>query len=433
MTLEGTNTYVVAADGGAYVIDPGPADAGHLARGARGGRRATARSRASCSPTRTSITPRRCEAARRAAALGQRRQRRRELGEREPGAARAAPARAAAPRSALSGRPTPGHAADHVCLLLGDGLLLRRPDPRPRARASSRRDGGSLADYLSSLRALRRARARAALPRPRPLDHRPGGEDRRVHRAPARPRAQAARRARRGRALARSAAGPRPGTTSRASCAPPRRSRCRRTSRSSRPRAALDRPSSATDASHGRIESRRARRRAQQAARARRRRRGRRSPPPRRPASGGGSSAGRCRDRGRAARRRDHGAGRDPPRPLGRAAHPRAQHDRRRLVRRRASATARTGSGSSTSTGASPAAGSPRSPATRASPLDRFVRTLGLRRIALREEEALEGELRAALEAYSAGVNAAAEAAPRCRSSSSSCASASSPGARPTP
>ena len=43
--------------------------------------------------------------------------------------------------------------------------------------------------------------------------------------------------------------------------------------------------------------------------------------------------------------------------------------------------------------------------------LDRFVRTLGLRRIGLLEEAALEGDLRRALEAYSAGVNAAAEAA----------------------
>jgi penicillin G amidase len=43
--------------------------------------------------------------------------------------------------------------------------------------------------------------------------------------------------------------------------------------------------------------------------------------------------------------------------------------------------------------------------------LDRFVRTLGLRRVALREEAAMDAELRAALEAYSAGINAAAEAA----------------------
>ena len=42
---------------------------------------------------------------------------------------------------------------------------------------------------------------------------------------------------------------------------------------------------------------------------------------------------------------------------------------------------------------------------------DRFIRTLGIRRVALREESELRGELRSALEAYCAGVNAAAEAA----------------------
>ena len=42
---------------------------------------------------------------------------------------------------------------------------------------------------------------------------------------------------------------------------------------------------------------------------------------------------------------------------------------------------------------------------------DRFVRTLGLRRIALAEEEALGEELGSALAAYSAGINAAVEAA----------------------
>ncbi|MFL5869796.1 MAG: penicillin acylase family protein [Solirubrobacterales bacterium] len=43
---------------------------------------------------------------------------------------------------------------------------------------------------------------------------------------------------------------------------------------------------------------------------------------------------------------------------------------------------------------------------------DRFVRTLGLRRAALREEAALTGELKDAMHAYSAGVNAAADSAP---------------------
>jgi penicillin amidase len=43
--------------------------------------------------------------------------------------------------------------------------------------------------------------------------------------------------------------------------------------------------------------------------------------------------------------------------------------------------------------------------------LDRFIRTLGLRRVGLREEADLGRDLRAALDAYSAGVNAAAAAA----------------------
>ena len=43
---------------------------------------------------------------------------------------------------------------------------------------------------------------------------------------------------------------------------------------------------------------------------------------------------------------------------------------------------------------------------------DRFVRTLGLRRAALAEEAALGGELKTAMEAYAAGVNAAVAIAP---------------------
>ena len=45
-------------------------------------------------------------------------------------------------------------------------------------------------------------------------------------------------------------------------------------------------------------------------------------------------------------------------------------------------------------------------------PVDRFVRTLGLRQVALKEAASLEGRTRAALEAYSAGVNAAAAGPP---------------------
>jgi penicillin amidase len=45
-------------------------------------------------------------------------------------------------------------------------------------------------------------------------------------------------------------------------------------------------------------------------------------------------------------------------------------------------------------------------------PMDRFLRTLGLRRIALREETELSDRLAAAMDAYSAGVNAAAAVQP---------------------
>ena len=41
-------------------------------------------------------------------------------------------------------------------------------------------------------------------------------------------------------------------------------------------------------------------------------------------------------------------------------------------------------------------------------PTDRFMRTLGLRRAAEREAEAIQPELRSALDAFCAGVNAAA-------------------------
>jgi penicillin G amidase len=44
-------------------------------------------------------------------------------------------------------------------------------------------------------------------------------------------------------------------------------------------------------------------------------------------------------------------------------------------------------------------------------PVDRLMRTLGLRRVALREEAELEGELRSLLDAYCAGLNAAVAAA----------------------
>ena len=69
VTLEGTNTYVVAAGDGAFVIDPRPADEAHAAA-VLAAADARAGSRASCSPTRTRIIPRRVAARRGAASVG---------------------------------------------------------------------------------------------------------------------------------------------------------------------------------------------------------------------------------------------------------------------------------------------------------------------------------------------------------------------------
>ena len=132
--------------------------------------------------------------------------------------------------------PTPGHATDHVCFLLGkvgfcgDLVLGHGSSFVPP-------DGGSLAAYLDSLERLRARDLELLCPGPRPLDRGSGGQDRRVPRAPPDARAQAAGRARGGRALARAPAGPGLGRRAAASCGPPRRWSCRRTSRSSRRRA----------------------------------------------------------------------------------------------------------------------------------------------------------------------------------------------------
>ena len=66
--------------------------------------------------------------------------------------------------------------------------------------------GNALALYMESLRRLRALDARRAVPGPRAGRVGPGGEARRVHRAPPRPREPAARRARARPALARRAA-----------------------------------------------------------------------------------------------------------------------------------------------------------------------------------------------------------------------------------
>lgn len=143
MTLEGTNTYVVGRDP-AIVVDPGPDDAGHLdavreAAEGRGGLGGIVLTHAH-----------------------------------EDHAAGAEPLATAtgAPLLPTEGRdqagpfrvlPTPGHSADHVCLLLGSACLC---GDLILGEGSSfvPPDGGSLATYLDSLRRLRRAEPELLLP-----------------------------------------------------------------------------------------------------------------------------------------------------------------------------------------------------------------------------------------------------------------------------
>jgi glyoxylase-like metal-dependent hydrolase (beta-lactamase superfamily II) len=164
MTLEGTNTYVVAAAEGAYVIDPGPDDADHLdtvraaaseAGGIAGVLLTHSHSDHSAgagtlgAPIIWGAVSRGDEAHALAAAAG---------GAVSSGEFRTVPASASdAPTRVgpFSVIPTPGHAADHVCftwgrvcfcgdLVLGHGSTIVPPAA----------GGGSLADYMDSLARL---------------------------------------------------------------------------------------------------------------------------------------------------------------------------------------------------------------------------------------------------------------------------------------
>ncbi len=128
MTLEGTNTYVVGADP-AIVIDPGPADEGHIEtvraeaerRGGLGG---------------YLLTHSHFDHAEGAAPLGA-----------EPVETRGT---RAGPFEVV---PTPGHAADHVCFLLG-GACFTGDLVLGEGSSYVPPDGGSLVAYLASLRRL---------------------------------------------------------------------------------------------------------------------------------------------------------------------------------------------------------------------------------------------------------------------------------------
>ncbi len=214
MTLEGTNTYVVGSDP-AYVIDPGPADRAHLEvvgstaadRGGIAGVLLT-HSHADHSAGAPGL-----DAPLLFGDVGTGDEASGEAGV-EPGSGSIAVAVEPQRVGPFEVIPTPGHAADHVCFVLGEigfcgDLVLGH------GSSFVPPDGGSLAAYLDSLERLREADLELLCPGHGPYIANPAAEDRRVHRAPPRSRARAAGRARRRGAIASPAArdrlGRRPG------------------------------------------------------------------------------------------------------------------------------------------------------------------------------------------------------------------------------
>ncbi len=153
MTLDGTNTYVVAADGGAYVIDPGPANRDHAnavvtAAERAGGLRGIVLTHSHAD--HSGAVPMLSDEA--PLLWGQ-------VGTGDEtvagsaGVAREWGADAPAAIGPFEVIRTPGHALDHVCFLregvcfCGDLILGRGSSFVPP-------DGGSLAVYLESLRSM---------------------------------------------------------------------------------------------------------------------------------------------------------------------------------------------------------------------------------------------------------------------------------------
>ncbi len=131
MTLEGTNTYVVATGGGAFVIDPGPANPRHVAAV-----RAIGEARGGIAGVL--ITHSHRDHAGAVPMFG------------DAPLLRTAGAGRAGPFEVIQ---TPGHAADHVCLLLG-GVCFCGDLVLGRGSSFVPPDGGSLTAYMESLQTL---------------------------------------------------------------------------------------------------------------------------------------------------------------------------------------------------------------------------------------------------------------------------------------
>lgn len=131
MTLDGTNTYVVAVGGESFVIDPGPDDPGHVAAV-----RALAERRgrlAGVVLTHSHLDH--------SAALD------------SLGAPPVATPPGGGPAGPFEAVPTPGHATDHVCLLLGE-VCFSGDLVLGSGSSYVPPDGGSLVAYMASLQVL---------------------------------------------------------------------------------------------------------------------------------------------------------------------------------------------------------------------------------------------------------------------------------------
>jgi glyoxylase-like metal-dependent hydrolase (beta-lactamase superfamily II) len=156
MTLEGTNTYVVGSDP-AYVVDPGPADAGHLetVRSVAEDRGGIAGLVLTHSHADHSAAVPMLDAPLLFGDVGAGDETSGEVG---AGAGSANIAVAVKPERVgpFEVMPTPGHATDHVCFLIGDVALC---GDLVLGHGSSfvPPDGGSLSAYMDSLERLREA------------------------------------------------------------------------------------------------------------------------------------------------------------------------------------------------------------------------------------------------------------------------------------